>query len=454
MSFGHLGALGKGFGRLGAPLGGASHPPPAITGGRMLVIGDSFVNNESLAGTNSWTTYASGMCVMLEAISQGKFIFNAALQKGVSGETSAQTLARFSTDVTPNAASFDIGVVSTGRNDIGGTSSGPVITTQQAIDSTTGVCNGFLAIGKPVLLFLSHPPRNDSQLSANGTTKAAQRQMMIDVNTAMRAFAQGATNGVYLVDYETAWGGAGNPPTTNYTYDGLHPSRVGSYFAAKLANDTYGSLVPARTPPIYTAYNSSTNPFGNLVFNKSANAANLAGTTGQVFNATGSLATDWQFGRDSGGNTNGAIVLSKETVGDGTFRQVVTQTLDGDFNGQILSLTPNGTATPLPTELLGKQLAAEFTMEVVSNSGASINALLLFVNNNAISVTSTGLSNLDSQVANVWSLPVGTYLVRCPPVTVSAVDVSPVFWPQLRQLVLSGTSETVKFTKPWVGRVT
>lgn len=250
-----------------------------------------------------------------------------------------------------------------------------------------------------------------------------------------------------------------NAPNANFTYDGLHPTRIGSYWAAKTALDTHGALFPARTPPDYGAYNSATKPFGNLEGNVNAGAITMAGTTGQKFNSTGSLAQYFCFGRDSGGSSDANIVLSKETVGDGTFKQLYALAMTGNFVGEFLGTNTFGSRPTIPAELLGKKIRYEITLEVTANTGgagAKFDGLApqIVAYNNGAPVLSSSFGGLDSLAAGVFELPVGTYLLRSPPVTVSAVDASPVFWAATRANIANNVNATFKLSKPWIGRVT
>lgn len=417
--------------------------PLPIAGGRVTSFGDSFVNNAALKTGNAITTYNSGVMVWAEAISQGRIIFNSDTNKGVDGEKTADINARIGSQAAALAAGTDIWFYSGGRNDV-----------TQGIDAATTVGNikagslALTALGKPVFLEIPNPPRADSTLSAG------QRTTMNTVNAAIRAWAATQPN-VYLVDYFADWDDGIGQPKTNYTYDGLHPSRIGAFWAAKRFWTDFGSLFPARqNTPDYLNYDAATKPFGNLLGLSNASAYTLAGTGGQKFNATGSLASNFQTGRYSGTSADGDIILSKEAIGDGTFRQVYTMALTGDYNsGDMLANKPFGTAPATPAELLGKLLAAEFTVEVTASSGIGPWVPQVNAYNNGAQVYSIGLSSFDGLNGNEFSLPVGTYLFRSPPVLVAAVDASPLTWLSLIGRMLNGSSGTFKVTKPWYGRV-
>lgn len=429
---------------LNASLGTGGEAVLPLLGGRVSSFGDSFVNNAASKTGNSITATSSGVMVWAEAISQGRIIFNYDTNKGVNGEKASDVNARIATDAAGLVSSTDVWFYSAGRNDV-----------TQGIDAATSAanikagCRALVALGKPVFLEIPNPPRS------NGSLTGGQRTVMNAVNADIRAWVLTQRN-VYLIDYFADWDDGTGQPKTNYTYDGLHPSRIGAFWAAKRFWTDFGSLFPARqNTPDYLNYNSSTKPFGNLLGLTNATAYQLSGTGGQVLNATGSLATGFQTSRDAGTSANGDIVLSKETVGDGTFRQVYTMAMTGDYNsGGMLANKPFGSAPSTPAELLGKLVAAEFTVEVVASSG--LNQWVPSVNayNGGVTTTCVSLSSIDSLDGTQFSLPVGTYLFRTPPVLVSAVDNTPFIWLSLLGRMMTGSSATFKVTKPWYGRVT
>lgn len=414
-----------------------------IIGGCVTSFGDSFVNNAALKTGNAITTYSSGVMVWAEAISQGRVIFSYDTNKGVNGEKASDVNARIASGAAALAASTDVWFYSAGRNDV-----------TQGIDAATSAanikagCRALVALGKPVFLEIPNPPRGD------GTLTGGQRAVMNAVNADIRAWVLSQRN-VYLIDYFADWDDGTGQPKTNYTYDGLHPSRIGAFWAAKRFWTDHGSKFPARqNTPDYLNYNSGTKPFGNLLGLTSSTAYTLTGAGGQVLNASGSLASDYQTARDSGTSANGDIVLSKEAVGDGTFRQVYAMAMTGDYNsGGMLANKPFGSAPTTPAELLGKLIAAEFTVEVVASAG--INQWVPTVNayNGGTLVTSVGLSSLDGLNGTEFSLPVGTYLFRSPPVLVAAVDSTPLNFLSLTGRMMNGGTGTFKVTRPWYGRV-
>lgn len=66
---------------------------------------------------NQYVSNSTGWLVWLEVLSGGKFRAIQSLCKGVAGNSTAQMLARYATDIAPYYDQFDILIVEGGVND-------------------------------------------------------------------------------------------------------------------------------------------------------------------------------------------------------------------------------------------------------------------------------------------------------------------------------------------------
>lgn len=309
--------LANAAGNINSPIGGC----------RARCLGDSFVAQySSVTDAFSYTSY-QGSLPFLEAITQGAIRFDARQNIGVAGETSAQTLAHWPTQMAPFGPLFDITYLSVGRNDT--TQNVPAATTKANL---AAICKLSLAMGKPIIMELPNPPRSL-------TITAIQKETAADVNNWARAFSSN-TPGVYLIDMWNDWvdptllTGA---PATNVTYDGLHPTRVGSNLIARRGVAAFGSLLagaPVNSPQ-WDAYDPTTAPYGNLL---SMSGAGLGTISGSVLTVNTSVT----FGFGAGqvlfgpGITPGTTITSNGTGsgGAGTYNITPAQTV---ANGLVQS---------------------------------------------------------------------------------------------------------------------
>jgi lysophospholipase L1-like esterase len=201
-------------------------PPPAKIGNRVAFLGDSITkgsdNPSTPANGASWPTYAG-------LISKQR-IFKV-VNAGVSGDTSAQMLARFDTDVTPYRPS--VVTVAAGRNDIN--SSVSFATFQSNIVALVAKVR---RIGATPVLGEITP------------TNSANRQPTLNWNVWLKFYA--ASEGLSLLPFHSA---LVDPITGNYlgaynSGDNTHPSELGYAVMGKVAAATLAPLLRDWTPPL------------------------------------------------------------------------------------------------------------------------------------------------------------------------------------------------------------
>jgi lysophospholipase L1-like esterase len=193
----------------------------AVFLGDSITIGHDDPTNNIHA--DSWPTYAG-----LLSGQRIQTIRNA----GVGGNTSAQMLARFDTDVTPYGPSLV--TLLCGTNDIGGAV--PFATFQANVQALVAKIRGIGA--GPVLATI--PPNNDSSRHANITLW----------NTWLRLYA--SRQGIPLLDFYAVLvdPANGNYLAANDGGDGTHPSNAGYLAMGAHAATALAPLLPTAYPPL------------------------------------------------------------------------------------------------------------------------------------------------------------------------------------------------------------
>jgi lysophospholipase L1-like esterase len=224
----NLGELNTAINGLDARASISSRP-----GNRIVTLGDSTTQGawdtvNQVQGA-AWPLYA-------QMFSGGKiFVANNA---GIGGNTTAQMLARFSTDVTPfNPAAV---TVMGGTNDIGNSVS--LATTQANIVS---IVAGVQAIGAvPVLCTIM--PNNTS----------GRHSSISVLNHWLRRFS--AAHGLALIDfYKLMVDPTNGNYLSAYFSDGTHPNEAGISVMGQAAASQLGPALPPWTPPL-TSDNTDT----------------------------------------------------------------------------------------------------------------------------------------------------------------------------------------------------
>jgi lysophospholipase L1-like esterase len=215
-------------------------------GNRFVFLGDSLTLGGDVVSSgnrnSSWPNYAA-----LITKQQIFYVRNA----GVTGNTSAQMLARFDTDVTPYTPT--VVTLLAGRNDIGGAVS---LATFQA--NMQAIVAKIRAIGaSPVLCTI--PPTT----STAGITTAQWNQWI-------RVYA--ASIGAPLLDFYNI---LVDPATGSYlsgydSGDHIHPNAAGYFAMGQHAATVLGTLLPAFYPPVPNDKADTSNLVANCCFTTTA----------------------------------------------------------------------------------------------------------------------------------------------------------------------------------------
>jgi len=311
-------------------------------------------------GINSWIRGKTGQRVTLTND----------LNFGVSGENTTQILARIGQVL---AAKPTFCIVIAGTNDFATAVTNKSLTIQNLksiYDILTS--HGIIVIAYTIL------PKTFWQ--PGGTIPANIRNQMAYVNNWIRTYCYG-TKGLYVADPWSALvdpatglsiggGIVGSPPANSaFTYDGLHPSPRGSFYAAIPAANIINAIVPANNTLLWTPndnYSAADNPTGNLLNNTGMTVAS-GGTAGA--GASGVIAGSWTIARTAG--TTGAVVGS-----------IVPGALSSGqiYNKQRMTITaPAGSAIEriralqqlFVSGIIGKQVVAECEISVSGITGVN-----------------------------------------------------------------------------------
>lgn len=283
---------------------------------------------------------------------------------GVSGNTTAQMLARYSADVTPYQSDwvfFDTGV-----NDFFGFG----YTGATVFAQVQTLLSNMLAEGRKVLM-INCPPQVSTR---SGFTVGKSTECAI-YNKLLADYVK-TVNGVTMVDVYSKlvnWSDATNAGarTEYFGSDGIHLSVLGTIACAEAVRV---AMAPSFAP-------NTSQPLSPLNLGIAGTEGIFAGTSGtNGTSSSGSVATGWTSTRVSG--TNGSIVASKispvgqrqtitltATNGDSRFR--LSNDLDPDFAaylGQTVTTTIRGR---LRTTSGGVHLK-EFVMKLYLYDGTTI----------------------------------------------------------------------------------
>ncbi|MBN8521890.1 MAG: SGNH/GDSL hydrolase family protein [Alphaproteobacteria bacterium] len=315
----------------------------------LVAIGDSITfQNHGVAARNEMYGYL----VMMNAMMGQRVKFDFVENKGVSGDSTAQMVARLS---SLNGLGGHICAVLGGTNDVstvslGGAGAALVSYTNNIITSVQNnlqtiytYINNTLNI--PVMAFVVAPRSFWGSATAEQITQG--KRAIQEINTWIRNKASAQ---IWVVDYYPDWNNGSDEPKVNYTYDGLHPNHIGAYWMGFRAYD----VLRAR----YTL-----NAFSLSPQNRFTNT-DMSGTGGTVSGSffTGVLATNWQTSGSGGASAN--ATLSKDTDG----KQIMTLTAN-----TAMTLTRRIFQRHTAADLVGKTAYFEIEVSVLQeNTGTGI----------------------------------------------------------------------------------
>jgi len=289
----------------------------SLSNRNVAFLGDSRTEqDEQLDATNrNWM--AEGYIAWLRFLTRQRFNFRFEDNFGVSGDTTADMLAR--TPAMLAATDACIIVIFGGTNDRGAAN----LTLTQSIANMTAIRDLCLAAGR-IVLFMAEMPRGDATFTSAGLAGA---QLAYHMGFHVWLLEQQVIPGCYVGD---VWPSVAlSSSTTGYlitgvTRDGLHENKLGAYYLASALAAQINAIFPPNSllPASNTEVYSTDNVRGSLVANPM-----MAGTSGSYSaptggSASGSLADGWT---NQVGSANGmTLVYSKVTrASDGKVMQRV-----------------------------------------------------------------------------------------------------------------------------------
>ncbi|WP_165420954.1 SGNH/GDSL hydrolase family protein [Bradyrhizobium sp. Leo170] len=298
----------KGRARLGGVNGGGGGVRLPF-GTPISFPGDSIIaNGFSLTTNRAWET-VRGWHVWANALANSPFRLMGKSNAGVGGNTSAQLLARYDTDViafNPGAAHIHIGI-----NDLlAATASATTLANITAMIAKNRAIGAFTFVNKML-------PYGSTALPMNGP----QIALWEATNNGIAAMA---ADDVVVLDFEPVIGNMDAAHTMKDGYSGdspqLHPNQTAAYLMAKVVRDAYlAHSIPGEN--LFTTNNDPANFAANGF---------LTGTTGTVSGATGQVATGWTGAGAAAGGATVAYSKVARSDGFGEWQQIA---VSGTYTG-------------------------------------------------------------------------------------------------------------------------
>lgn len=348
---------------------------------RIVIFGDSLIAQTTGSATN-YTAFQSTAFATYALLRINNSLFLPTNgNKGISGNTTTQMLARLGAAVSLNPT---LVIMDGGTNDAAGGASAATI-----ISNLTYIHNTFKAIGAYVII-ITIPPR-----FAPAALSPAAEIVRNTVNTFIKTLTSETTKAVNL-----------DLVVNNAAFyaDGLHFNPTGAYAASTPVTEALLDFIrPTNLADSFFADNSFTaNPI-------------VAGTTGTKNIATGTVATSWLLDASSAG---GATVAGSKTMDNGLNQQVIT--ISGSYTG-------NSKSVVLSQEFNTNALAAGDVVEAFADIEILTTDSNILDFNVGVLVWTSGyvnLANAESILAldQIPSpLPAGgRYTFRTPPITIAA----------------------------------
>lgn len=333
--------------------GGLRISAPQGHGKTVALLGDSITANNNLAATyNSQTGYWTHASILLGK----RFASSPALNFGVSGETSAQILARVGTVIL---AQPDVCVVLAGTNDVAGG-----VSAENAYANIAQIWKSLTSAGISVVAGTVFP-RSDAPMTPTYSKVLQRLNNLIRLNAPKYVDVHLWDAHQDLADMTSTVSGC----ISTYFSDNLHPNRLGAYWAGKSLAAVFNKAFPTDGFPAYRCvsggdlFDATYAPTGNLLSN--ALLAGTGGTNAGAY-ATGSVANSFTVYRGLGSTITCVASKGVATLPNG-------QT----YPTQILTVSTPGGGVAVEeiaffqnvTTAVGDSLIGGFDIDIASISG-------------------------------------------------------------------------------------
>lgn len=362
--------------------------PHPGTGLKVVIVGDSeTANNTGGGGANSPNVYVQNYGFFNQFLSRVGWGYSCVAGKnadtanlsigcnaGVGGNTSAQILTRFPTDVI--AKHPDIVEVLQGTNSVHGGDGTTCASVSRDIDSEIAQTQ---AIGAQ---FWIHTiwPRNNVDGGGGSDFTANERLIRDCINTSIRAKA--TVRGVVVFNDDRRLANSAGDMITGDSFDGLHINGSGAYAVSdEMVEDLYGQNPPmlAFNADPRDLYDATYNPYGSVLTN-----GVLAGSSGAITTGvTGTVANNLTCKRLSGTDISAVGSQITKVFGQNSFpgqRLVVTTTGAGGTGEQIRCRFNSDTVAITTAAANGVWMDGSMMLRVSASSGThNVNAEYLQV---------------------------------------------------------------------------
>lgn len=287
---------------------------------RIVALGDSITARSNTTSGSTQLAYSTGF------IPWGGALMGGAIQwvnAGISGNTTAQMLARYATDVAPYPSRW-LHVLG-GGNDISASVSGADV-----IASLSSILALAYAENRRIVLGTIYP--------FGAHTSQAQKAAIAQVNRWVR---QQATDRVLVADYYDVMVDAAGAIRTNVLVDTIHPTPYGASLMGRVLATVMAGEIPVRNGLLSASQWDADNALSNgqMVGNHASGASSFTASTGM----TGNGPRGWTWRRGTGA----AIVatVSKQARSGGIipadFARAVIGTSGADHDTIVLERIVN-----------------------------------------------------------------------------------------------------------------
>lgn len=299
-----------------AGLVGVYKPPLQLIPARAMfaTAGDSITNRDATSNADGANFMNNGLLTRTRQKLGGRIEFKSAYNGGISGNTTANLLARLSAIEARgqnNGGECYACVLKIGTNDVN--AQFDLSTTYSNLDQILPRLHAAF----PLLVVDSNHPRGAWSFSDTPSINAANAKL-VSINAYLKAYVDRTPQTLYIDTYTSFVDPATLSPKAGYTEDGTHQTNLGADVSATVRAAALLPLCTGTGFPLSTgaedAYNATSLPTGNKLLN--GTFAGTGGTKGGTINAASVVPTSWVVNSSQAGNT-GNITTSIEAAADG-----------------------------------------------------------------------------------------------------------------------------------------
>lgn len=256
----------------------AARPMPSVP-----VLGDSITAQYSTSDGVTTAFNAKGDLVWARAILGGRFLFSPALNFGVSGEASAQILARAASVIAAKPGFYRV-LMGTDDPVPGATFSSAATWANIRACYDQLIAAGIVVLAAPILR------RSFANGLSAGELANAQKSFLW-INRMIRRYAMAARPGtLYVVDYDRALldqTSASHTPVALSTAEGMHPLAASAYWLGEALAAVLDPLLPPMSLGIVAQHRARPCRTGSVEQNTSASCRSPSNDAGPTHRGIG-----------------------------------------------------------------------------------------------------------------------------------------------------------------------